>query len=153
MVWRHRYQYIHVILSLCKCNALLPLLAGCHNYTNVCSNTLRTKPGSQSAWLFHPPPKEEIDLPFCFQGTALSVNHSDIKKSLRSCVVVVIHFNHFPSLSSLLPLFIISSALSLPSSLCLCVDSESFAEEMQVYGAPISQKEEPKCFTTHCNKM
>lgn len=100
-----------------------------------------------------PPKKKEIDLPFCFQGTALSVNHGDIKKSLRSCFVVVIHFNHFPSLSSLLPLFIISSALSLPSSLCLCVDSESFAEEMQVYGAPISQKEEPKCFTTHCNKM
>lgn len=97
--------------------------------------------------------KKKINLPFCFQDTALFVNHSDIKKSLSSCFVVVIHLNHFPLLSSLLPLFIISSTLSLPSSLSLCVDSESFAEEMQVHGAPISQKEEPKCFTNHCNKM
>lgn len=58
-------------------------------------------------------------------------------------LVVVILFNHFTSLLLLSSHFSLFLPLLDYLPLCLCVDSESFAEEMQVYDT----ENNPKCFT------
>lgn len=48
---------------------------------------------------------KKINVPFCFQGTALSKPWWH-RKNLYSCFVILIAFNHFPLLSSLRPPFL-----------------------------------------------
>lgn len=53
---------------------------------------------------------------------------------------VVILFNHSPLLSPLFPLFHYFSFSLITLLSAFCVASESFAEEMQVYGAPACEQ-------------
>lgn len=62
--------------------------------------------------------------------------------------VVVILFNHFTWLRLLSAHFSLFLSLSDYFPLFLCVESESFAEEMQVY-----DKENKPAFHNQCNKM